>query len=75
MVKAWLAEPDDPDSWEARYTPYMVEGSRMVATGTSRYYARGERPEEVYHNCFLIELDDDMRCRSFTEYFLREPER
>lgn len=72
VVRSWLEEPDDPDGWEARYEPFAVEGDRLVATGRSRYYAVGDDPERVYHNAFLIELDADGRCRSFTEYYVLE---
>src|SRR5512142_1898918 len=43
IVKDWV-EPaggastiDAPDSWDAQYEPYVVEGNRAVATGWSRY--------------------------------------
>lgn len=73
VVRSWLDEPDDPESWEASYQPFSVEGSRVVATGTSRYFPHGGQPERLYHNVFLIEFDDQGRCRSFTEYYVKEP--
>ncbi len=72
VVRSWLDEPDDPESWEAHYTPFAVEGNRVVATGESRYFASEDKPERLYHNCFLIEFDDRNRCRSFTEYYVEE---
>jgi SnoaL-like domain len=73
LVRSWLESPDDPDSWEASYTPFVVEGDRMVATGTSRYFPVGEFPERLFYNVFLIEFDDEGRCREFLEYYLKEP--
>lgn len=73
VVDSWLADPDDPDDWEAHYTPFVVDGNRVVATGTSRYFADDSRSERVYHNCFLIEFDETARCRTFTEYYLQAP--
>ena len=72
IVAAWLDEPDEPDSWEAQYAPYAVDEDRAVATGVSRYFARDEEPERVYHNVFLLRFDPDGRCSDFTEYWMLE---
>lgn len=72
VVRSWLDQPDDPVSWEAHYAPFAVEGNRVVATGESRYFARDDKPERLYHNCFLIEFDDQNRCLSFTEYYVKK---
>jgi hypothetical protein len=67
VVAGWLANHGEPDTWEAEQTPYTVEGNRVVATGYSRYH--GDHPDRVYDNCFLLEFDDEGRCRRFTEFF------
>lgn len=72
IVAAWLDEPDEPDSWEAQYAPYAVDEDRAVATGVSRYFAKDEEPERVYHNVFLLRFDPDGRCSDFTEYWMLE---
>lgn len=72
IVAGWLEEDDDPDSWEARYEPYAVEGDRAVATGWSRYEASGDEPERTFHNVFLLRFAADGRCREFTELFMQE---
>ena len=78
IVRAWVApegnesQRDEPDTWEARYEPYAVEGNRAVAVGWSRYVAQGDMPEKLYHNCYLLEFDGDGRCRTFTEYFVEQ---
>ena len=78
IVSDWV-EPDgnastrdEPDSWDARYEPYIVEGRRAVAVGWSRYLAQGETPEKLYHNVYLLEFDGEGRCRSFIEYFVEQ---
>ena len=79
IVRDWVAPEgdastrDEPDSWEARYEPYAVDGDRSVAIGWSRYLASGERPEKLYHNVYLLSFDNEGRCRSFTEYFVLQP--
>lgn len=72
LVASWLEERDQPDSWEASYEVYAVDGDRAVAVGYSRYLAMAERPERTYHNCFLLRFADDGRCGEFTEYFMEE---
>ena len=43
IVDAWLEEPDEPGSWEAEYTCYVVDGDRAAAVGTSTYPHEGRR--------------------------------
>jgi ketosteroid isomerase-like protein len=72
LLSSWFEELDAPDSWEARYVPWAVDGDRVVATGWTRYFATASQPEKLYHNCFLIEFDHDGRCTDFTEFYIRE---
>ena len=37
IVADWLAERDEPGTWEASYRPLVVEGQRAVAEGTTSY--------------------------------------
>jgi ketosteroid isomerase-like protein len=70
IVASWLEEPDTPDSWDAHYEPFAVEGDRAVALGWSRYAPSGDQPERLYHNAYVIEFAPDGRCRSFHEFFM-----
>jgi hypothetical protein len=78
IVRSWVApegnesQRDEPSAWDARYEPYAVDGDRAVAFGWSRYFADGDTPEKLYHNCYLLEFDGAGRCRSFTEYFVEQ---
>lgn len=72
LVATWLEERDEPDSWEAAYEVYAVDGDRAVAVGYSRYLAMAERPERTYYNCFLLRFADDGKCAEFTEYYMEE---
>ncbi|HEX5451722.1 MAG TPA: nuclear transport factor 2 family protein [Candidatus Limnocylindrales bacterium] len=82
IVRSWL-EPDGaassgdaPGTYAARYRPWLVEGKRAVAIGTSDYWTDASRAalQRRYHNAFLLEFDPDGRCRSFTEFFMAQPE-
>ena len=72
VVASWLEEGDPPDSWDAEYRPFAVDGDRAVATGWSRYAATEDEPERAYHNVFLMRFDPDGRCAEFTELFMLE---
>jgi SnoaL-like domain len=72
IVEAWLEQPDEPDSWEAAYEVFAVDGDRAVATGFSRYLARNGKPERTYHNAYLLRFAPDGRCAEFTEYYMLE---
>jgi uncharacterized protein (TIGR02246 family) len=72
IVAAWLDEGDPPDSWEAAYQPWAIDGERAVATGTSRYFASDRGPERTFHNAFLLHFAPDGRCAEFTEYYMLE---
>lgn len=70
IVADWLANRDEPNTWQASYEAWAVEGDRVVATGTSRYdEASGKR---TYHNVFLITFAADGRCRAFTEVYAQQ---
>lgn len=78
IVRAWVAPEgneslrDEPDTWDARYEPFVVQGGRAVAVGWSRYFAQGDTPEKLYHNVYLLEFDGGGLCRSFTEYYIEQ---
>ena len=70
IVGSWLEEPDAPGTWDAQYEPWAVEDDRAVAIGWSRYAATGDKPEQLYHNAYLLEFAPDGRCRSFHEFYM-----
>lgn len=79
IVSSWLAPDgsassrDAEGTYDARYEVFTVDGDRVVAVGWSRYDADATQPERTYHNVFLMEFDEDVRCREFTEFFMLEP--
>ena len=71
IVSNWLEEPDATGSWTAEYRPWVVDGDRVVAVGTTRYLTEDrEAVEREYHNVFLLEFDADSRCKEFTELYM-----
>jgi len=72
IVRAWLEEPDAPGSWELTFEPLAVTGDLGVARCVTTY-AAGDGDERIYHNVFVLRLDDEGRCLDFTEYYMRAP--
>ena len=68
IVGDWLAERDEPGSWEAAYRPLLIAGDRAVATGETRY-ANGK----VFSNLFVLGFDDDGRCSDLVEWYIEQP--
>jgi ketosteroid isomerase-like protein len=74
IVASWLGDRDAPGSWTAEYRPWLVNGDRAVAVGVSRYLAPdGSAVEREYHNVFLLDFDDEGRCREFAELYMKRP--
>lgn len=77
IVAGWLSEDarDPEGTYDAHYEPVAVDGSVAVAVGTSSYYTDSTRSklDRMYHNCFLLEFDDEGQCRRFTEWFMQTP--
>ena len=73
IIASWLDHKDPAGTYEANYKPVAVDGSLAVAHGRSRYFKDASKAELVrqYDNIFLIEFDDDGRCRSFREWYMR----
>jgi len=78
IVEAWLnpggnaSDRDEPGTYLGEYHPFAVDGNKAVAIGTSTYWSDASRAklERIYYNNWLLEFDDDGRCRSFTEYWM-----
>ena len=74
IVEAWL-NPEGRDAegtYEGKYEPFVGNGNRAVAVGTSTYWTDATRTtvERVYYNNWLLEFAEDGRCSSFTEYWM-----
>jgi ketosteroid isomerase-like protein len=70
IIDDWLNEPDESGSWEADYRPMLVHGDRAIVTGVTRYEGG-----KTYSNLFVIDFDENAKCRSFTEWYMRHPAR
>ena len=71
IMADWLAEPNAPGSWEARYVPVAVEGLVGVAQGRTRYLRSDGTIEREFDNIFVLHFDEAGRCTRFTEWFMQ----
>lgn len=72
VVAAWLADRDEPGSWEADYEVLAVDGDTYVAHGRTRYLTDDRSTiDREFANIFVCRFDGDGRCREFTEYYNR----
>ena len=84
IIDDWIAPSGKPEqadaagTFAAEYHPYAVDpDGHAVAVGWTTYWKDAARTEVVraYHNAYLLEFDEDGRCRSFTEFFMDTPKR
>ena len=66
IADAWLAEQDEPGSWDASYRPLVIEGDTAVVKGETDYPAEGKR----YVNLWVMRFVDG-RCADFVEWYMR----
>ena len=68
VADAWLADQDEPGSWEAEYAPALIAGAGAIVTGETRY-----TDGEVFSNLWQLEFAPDGRCSRFVEWFMLHP--
>jgi SnoaL-like domain len=68
IIESWLADRDEPGSWEASYAPELIDADRAIVTGETAY-ANGRR----FSNLWVLAFDEDGRCREFVEWFMEQP--
>ena len=82
IVRDWV-EPegnassrDEPNTYDASYEPYAIDGDRAVAVGWSRYWtdATQQTVRQVYDNVYLMRFNDEGQCAEFTELFMKRPD-
>ncbi len=82
IVRDWIVPDgnastrDAPNSYDAHYEPYAIDGDRAVAVGSSTYWSDSGRStlERVYDNVYLLRFDADGRCAEFSELFMKRPD-
>jgi SnoaL-like domain len=75
IVAAWLETRDKPGAYSGAYRPLLVHDDQAIAVGTSTYYTGENRAtvDRKYHSLWVLRFADDLRCRSFTEWYMKAP--
>jgi hypothetical protein len=74
IADSWLAQPDDPDTFDAHYAPLAIDGEIYVASGETTYFQPGTRELRTrFANVFVCRFDEHGRCREFCEWFMEAP--
>ena len=69
IVSDWLADRDEPGSWEADYYPLLISDGGVAIQGQTRYTSG-----KVYENLWILEFNEDGKCTRFVEWFMMPPE-
>lgn len=70
IVAEWLEAQDAPDEYTFAGDVAAIHDDTAFIEGTTRYTTG-----RVYRNFWVVSLADDGRARSFTEWFMKEPEK
>lgn len=68
IVDGWLERKDEPGEARFEWRPLAITEEVAIIQGTTRY------ADETFSNLWVIELDADGRCRSFTEWWMEHPD-
>jgi ketosteroid isomerase-like protein len=71
IVAGWLEDRDEPGDATFSFEVIGFSGSRGFVQGVTTYRADPERPSRTYDNLWVIDLDDEGRATSFTEWYMR----
>jgi uncharacterized protein (TIGR02246 family) len=67
IVESWLERKDESGETTFEWQPVTVTDEVAIVQGTTTY------PNQIFSNLWVIRLDDDGRCREFTEWWMEQP--
>ncbi|MFG6402063.1 nuclear transport factor 2 family protein [Microbacterium sp. P04] len=69
ITAGWLHHEDEPGTWEFTYEVAGIDAARVFVQGVTRY-----TEGKVYSNLWVVDLAGDGRARSFTEWYVKQPD-
>ncbi|WP_347976611.1 nuclear transport factor 2 family protein [Microbacterium sp. ProA8] len=73
IVAGWLEARDESGTYEFEWEIAGVDGDRVFVDGRTDYAPNDELPDgRRYRNLWVIDLDEDGRARSFTEWYMTQ---
>ena len=75
IVAGWLGVRDEPGTYGFEWEIAGVDGDRVFVDARTDYSPNEDLPDgRIYRNLWVVDLDEDGRARSFTEWYMpREP--
>ena len=67
VIQKWLEGKDEPGETTFTWQPIAVTAEVAIIQGTTTY------PAQTYSNLWVMRLDEDGRCRQFTEWWMTHP--
>ena len=71
IVAGWLEDRDEQGDHSFRFHVEGIGGNRAFVVGTTDYV----EPARVYSNLWVIDFAADGRATSYTEWYMRHPEK
>jgi uncharacterized protein (TIGR02246 family) len=66
IVEQWLLIKDEPGETTFEWEPVALTDEVSIIQGVTTY------PDKTFSNLWLIRLDDEGRCREFTEWWMTQ---
>lgn len=73
IAEAWVTAFDPDERFDATTEVIAIDGRRGVVRRTITYAGSGREPPTRYDCVWVIDLDDEGRCREYQEWFVEEP--
>jgi nuclear transport factor 2 (NTF2) superfamily protein len=73
IAEAWATAFDPDERFEAESEVVAIEGRRGVVRRTITYEGAGREPATRYGCVWVLDFDDEGRCREYQEWFVEEP--
>jgi hypothetical protein len=71
ILEAWLDEPDEKGTFDAKYWPLAIDGDTHVAQGWSHYFNQDGTKSDDYSNIYICRFNDSGECTEFVEYWIQ----
>ena len=66
IAEDWIARKDEPDDWTFEFDVVATSGDLAFVRGLTTY----KEPPRIYHNLWMIRMDQTGKCAEFTEWWM-----
>jgi hypothetical protein len=72
ILEAWLNQPDEKGTYDAKYEVLAIDGDVHVARGWSHYFNPDGTKRDDYSNIYVCRFNDAGECTEFIEYWIQD---